>query len=74
MTKNSQRILGLVAVVLVAGSGAAVASPWIDARNSAAKQKEILAGSYDPLHLARSQKGKSAHREAGIPAQCYTIL
>lgn len=72
MTKNSQIVLGFVTLLLALGGGVAVASPWIDARSSAAEQQKILEGSYDPLELARKQKGNPAHREAGIPAQCYT--
>lgn len=70
-SKLSQIIMGAalatctgLAVILGLGSVAEL--------RAEARQRELLTGAYDPFSLARATNRKVAHREAGIPSQCYT--
>lgn len=53
-------------------AGPYFASQWLAERAAASEQATILKSTYDPLFLARKTEGQLAHREAGIPPQCYT--
>jgi len=70
MTGRHRRILGLFTILLLGASGAAVTHSWVGARSSAAEHDS--GDPYDPLAVARAKAGELPHREAGIPAQCYT--
>lgn len=72
MVPNEKRLIPAVFGALALTGGALFVVPWFTDRAAAAEQERALQSDYDPLDLARKMEGKVEHREAGIPAQCYT--
>lgn len=65
-------LAALLGVGLLTASGLALGSDWLRGRRAESRQTEVLGQNYNPLELAAKTAGQAEHREAGIPAQCYT--
>lgn len=72
MVLDNKRLLSSIFAAITLSAGALLLAPWLTARAAAAEHERALRSDYDPLALARKTEGPLQHREAGIPAQCYT--
>lgn len=72
MALNNKRLISTLFAASLLSGAALLAAPWFTDRAAAAENERTLQSNYDPLALAHKTEGPLEHREAGIPAQCYT--